>query len=639
MNVSDTANKIDAPPVELTRKGNGPLGGFLPWATSLFLLGLGMKLLMMQRCINPVPYFDQWEGEAAAVYVPFYEHMLRISDLFYPQNEHRIFLTHVYDLALLWLNGQWDSQLQMVLNAVIHCATVAGFGWLMGSFMGRRYYPLIWMPLAVALLSPFGWENALCGFQSQFYFLLLFSLLTIWLLGSEPLSPRWRLGIIAGAFALLSMASGLLAAITVAGVVMLDILKNRGEWRRQLPTLLVCAALAVAGLLLKGKAIGEENWHAQSVHAFFVSLGNNLSWPTGLLPWLAPFNLLPLIVLAWVYFRSSERNLTAERIVLAIGLYTVLQSVATAYARGFEGRPPYWRYMDTLCFLFTANFLSIALLLGKHRKKLRFAPLWYVLFALWLAPCASSLWTLDARAWNVAIPDWAHDQQIRQETTQAFVATDDLKVFANHKESELAWFYIPELSFLLRSKDIRPILPACVREPLKLMPKDAVPSAFVTNGCLLSKADPSWEHSLGSYSEDGVAARGTFESAPMRSGLPYLEIPIAGDLGSPGLALELVEMNSGKVFAVKTADVAGGSWLNAYVKAPRSEFKIVARDDSATGWFAFKAPREMGRLSFWAMRTVAAGKYVFVAGGLSLIFAVGLFCFHCIRRTGSETES
>jgi len=608
------------------------LGGFGIWAVSLFLLGMGMKLLMMQQCVNPVPYFDQWEGEAAAIYVPYYEHVLGISDLFYAQNEHRIVLSHLYDLALLLLNGQWDSQLQMVINAAIHCGTIAGFGWLLAALMGRPYYVFIWLPLALALMSPFGWENALCGFQSCFYLLLLFSLMTIWLLGSDPLSKQWRLGLVTGICALLTMASGLVAFVAVAAVIILDIMRNRTGWRRYIPTLVACGALTVAGLLLKGHSPVEKEWHAQSFRAFLVALGNNLSWPTGLWPWLAPLNMLPLLGLAWIYFRSKEKNLAAERLILGTGVWVILQSVATAYARGFEGRPPTWRYMDTLCLLLIANFLSIILLIGKYRKNLPLLPVWYAAFALWFIPCTTSLWTLNERAWKGAIPLWAGHQQIRLETTRAFVQTNDEKVFANHDPQDLAWFYIPELAFLLRSQDIRPILPACVRDPLKVLPSENGTSAFVAGGCLLAKPDAPTEHCLGSYSGAGAAARGVFESGPMSSKLPYLLIQVAGDLGGSGLALELVELASGKVFEIKAPAVAGPQWLDVYVKAPAAAFKIVARDESTTGWFAFKAPREVGRLSFWAMRTVGAGKSVMVLGFVSLAIASSMYCFQFRRR-------
>ena len=446
--------------------------GFFFWAVSIFLLGMGMKLLMLQRCVNPLPYYDQWEAEAAAVYVPYYEHVLRIPDLFHPHNSHRIFFTRVYDLALLLLNRQWDSQLQMVLNAVIHCATVAGFAWLMAGLMGRRYWLFIWVPFAIAVMSPFGWENALWGFQSQFYFLLLFSLLTICLLGSRPLSSPWRCGVFAGVCALFTMASGLLAFVAVGAVAILEILKKRREWRFHFPTVAVCAALAFAGLLLVGTNYDvEHNASARSLKEFFTSLGNNLSWPIGLRPWLAPFNLFPLLLLAWVYFRSPEKNQPVERIILGIGAWIILQSLATAIARGVRGQPPTWRYMDTLCFLLAANVLSAALLLLKYRSNLRFPFVWYSGLAIWLITCATSLWTLDHRAWTAIIPLWARYQHNRVELTREFLVKNDDIVFANRDLREPALdIYVPELVFLLRTKDIRPILPACARDPLKVIP-------------------------------------------------------------------------------------------------------------------------------------------------------------------------
>ena len=72
--------------------------------------------------------------------------------------------------------------------------------------MGRRYWLFIWLPCALALMSYFGWENALWGFQSQFYFLLLFSLLAICLLRNKPLSLPWLGGLFAGICALFTMA-------------------------------------------------------------------------------------------------------------------------------------------------------------------------------------------------------------------------------------------------------------------------------------------------------------------------------------------------------------------------------------------------------------------------------------------------
>ena len=172
---------------------------------------------------TPLPFWDQWE-EARVVYLPFFGGKLALADLFSTHNEHRIFFTRIYGLALLLLNGQWDGQLQMVVNAIIHCTTLAGLGWLMSRWLERKYWILVWLPLVLVLALPFGWENSLAGFQSQFYFLLVFSLLTLWLLGlHSPGLARWWCGVATAVTALFTVASGFLAAAAVFALVVLRI--------------------------------------------------------------------------------------------------------------------------------------------------------------------------------------------------------------------------------------------------------------------------------------------------------------------------------------------------------------------------------------------------------------------------------
>lgn len=93
---------------------------------------------------------------------------------------------------------------------------------------------------------------------------------------------------------------------------------------------------------------------------------------------------------------------------------------------------------------------------------------------------------------------------------------------------------------------------------------------------------------------------------------------MAGYLGRTNLSLELIDLAAGKRIPVKPQTSAGERWLNCYVKAPPGEFKIVAHDASEAAWFAFKAPREMGRLSVWATRALEAWR-CFLFAGLGLL--------------------
>ncbi len=632
---------IEALPEVAHRFPRSRLRDHLGWVLSLFLIGLAMKFLWLQRCENSLPCLDQWEDEAAHLYIPYFEHQLSVADLFRAHNEHRMFWPRVYNLGLLLLNGQWDGQLQMVTNAVLHCATLAGFGWMMAGMLGTRRWPFIWLPLALAMALPYAWENTLWGLQSAFYFLLIFGLLTIRLMGcEEPWSNRWRLGVLMAFAGLFSLASGFLAAVAVSGLALVEITRNRIAWKHQIPTLAVCAIVTLAGLLLKVDVPQHHDLQAHSLRAFLVSLGRYVSWPNEQWPWLAPFNVFPLLLLGWLYLRSRRDRRPAEQMVLGLGFWVLLQSLAAAYARGEDGLPPASRYRDSCSFLLIANCLSIGLVCGCYRQHLRLARFWGAAFVIWGVICAIGLWQLTDRASGAPLSFWMACQRSRELTTRAFMATDDEQYFRRENHFRIPFPYVPMLTFLLRTPDIRNILPASVRDPLKVIPLETGQPGFVTNGCDLATPDPPTETSWGSFSGPGAPARAAFESTPVRkSALPYLEIPVAGDLGESGLSLELIDQVTGKKTPVKPTRVAGKNWVNVYVRAPAGEFKIAARDESPTGWFAFKAPREMGRWSYWAMNLISAWKYIFAAGFGCLVWSASTFFRRPARSSEGSVES
>ncbi|MDB6109528.1 MAG: hypothetical protein JWR69_1278 [Pedosphaera sp.] len=592
------------------------LRGHWGWLTSLFLIGLGAKLGLIHRFGTPLPFWDQWDGEGIDVYLPYFQQHLSWANFFEPHNEHRIVFTRLYDLALLLLNGQWDNQLQMVVNAFIHSGAIAGFGWLMARLMGKQYWPWIWLPLALALVLPFAWENTLSGFQSAFYFLLIASGVTLWGMGlHEAGSSRWRLGVYAAVAALFTVASGFLASVAVVGLTLVECLKQPRTWRRHRLTWGGCCIVTISGLLLKTDVARHHQLQAHSPGEFLAALDHNLAWPWISVAGYAVFNLMPLVLLGWMYVRAEEKSPRAERMILGIGLWVVLQAGATAYARGGGGELPGWRYMDSFCFIMITGCLSLVLLLTRYCERFWRVEFWCVGFGIWAFIGLTGLWWLNAQVWKISLPEREHYHNVQLETTRAFMATDDPHAFQDKQPLELPFPYVEQLVAGLRTPEIRGILPACVRDALPVARNETGDHAFIPNGCLLTKTDPPTERSWGSYSAQGASACGSLESAPVQpSTLPYLEIAVAGDLGEPGLSLELIELASGKATPVRLSALPGQQWLNAYVRAPAGPFKIVARDASETGWLAFKAPREMGRLSYWAMQLVDVWRYVTAAG-------------------------
>jgi hypothetical protein len=141
-----------------------------------FLLLFGARLHLIQHQGHWIPYWDQWEAEAAKLYHPLENGHLRGADLIGPHNEHRILWTRLTSLLAYRLNGGiWDPLLQMVLGGALHGLALVLLLATLRRDLPERAFP--WLLLfSLSLLIPFGAENALWGFQSQFYFLLLFGL-------------------------------------------------------------------------------------------------------------------------------------------------------------------------------------------------------------------------------------------------------------------------------------------------------------------------------------------------------------------------------------------------------------------------------------------------------------------------------
>ena len=623
--IKHSHNKVNSTEKWL-RKIGSHLRDHLGWALSLFLVGLGAKLWLMSHYGSSMLLDDQWQGEADNLYAPYFHGTLSFANLFQPHNEHRIFFTRIYNLALLLLNHQWDNQVQCVLNAIIHSTTLAVFGWLIASLMGKRSWFFLWLPLAAVMVLPFAWENTLSGFQSQFYFLLITSLMTIWLLGqNKAWSGRWWLGLLAASAGLFTNAAGFLAVVPVATLVGLDIWKKRATWRQGGPTLAVCGLVTVAGLLLKKDVPADHVLQAHSVTEFLVSFGNNLGWPWVVLPPFALINLLPLGLLAWVNFKTKKEPLPADRLILGLGLWVLLQGAAAAYARGAGGHPPFFRYMDTSSFILVVDCLCFVSLLSQHRNFPWATRLLRIACPIWAIAVVVGLGLLTERVYRIDIPEQSFLRTSGVPTTREFMVTGNTNIFSNHPSWRNPLPYNAKLFVnLLTDPQLRAVFPACIRDPLKATPTKNEIETFNPNGFPVPKMQDSIDACWGSYSIEGVGSRGKFESLTVhKSSLPYLEIPVIGNLGEPGLSLELIELSTGRAIEVHPQKVSQNQWQNIQVKAPKGEFKLVARDDSKAAWFGFKEPRELGRLSYCAARLLDGWKLVFLTGisclGLTLV--------------------
>jgi hypothetical protein len=638
------ATTADQPGTESKAPRDRAWRDHLGWALSLFLVGLGAKLWLIGRSGTALPFWDAWDAEAVWAYIPYFEGHLSLRDLFHPLNEHRLFFTRLYCLALLLLNGEWDNQLQMVANAIIHSGTLAGLGWSMARLMGRKVWPIIWPPLALALMLPFAWENTLGGgLYTQFYFLLTLSLVAIWFMGlNRPLSIRWWAGVAAAIGTLFTAGSGFLVVGAVSGLAILEILKLPRAWRMHFPTFAISFLISIAGLLLKVEVPHHKALQAHSPMEFLIALANNLAWPWIVVPPYAAINMFPLILLAWMYLTSREEHLCAEKVTLGIGGWVLLQCMAAAYARGAGGGLPFWRYMDTSSFIMITGVFSMVLLLTRYRRRLWLGAnrfwLWRAGAAGWAVVCAAGLWLLCSRALSLDIPEREFFERMQLKTTREFLATDDIKVIADRPRTYRLRPDSAQIEAdLLRNPIIQKILPACVRKPLTVIPDDRATHGFTLRACIPAERNQANDPWWGSC--DGVTNAGprVFESQPVaKSSFPFLEIPLAGYPGLGGTVVTLQETSAGgsaKPEEIRPRNIPEAHWIDAVIPAPAGEFKIAAQAESDGKWVAFKEPRELGRLSYWSMRIVAAWKAVVIAGVVCLFLSI-----LTMRRKSSDAE-
>ena len=335
---------------------------FAGWLAALFLTILGAKLWLVQLYGSPLPLWDQWY-EAGSFFKPWMSGQLKLSDFFASDNGHRIFVTRLMDFIVIGLNGRWEPMQQMVVNAVIHTVYVCGLAAALWHFLGRRNGWFICALVAPFFVLPYAGENAVWAITIE-YNLDLFMLLAVVALGfGRPGSALWYLGLLAAVIGLFTMATGLLAPMAIGGLAVLRMLKQRSFGKWNLIALIVCVATVGFGASMRGAAVGGDQLQAQTGGQFALALFRNLTWLFYDHPIPALLVLLPLVLLAILYFRRDFPEPRAAEFVLVLGLWGLLQAAALAYGRGNYGDVfPVSRYLDILNVYVIAALFAVVLL-------------------------------------------------------------------------------------------------------------------------------------------------------------------------------------------------------------------------------------------------------------------------------------
>jgi hypothetical protein len=410
---------------------------------------LGAKLITISALASPMPFFDQWDGEAAFLYSPYLKGTLSLANLFAPHNEHRIFVFRMLALLHLELAGEWNTRLEMILGAIVHTAAITWLTALLMRLVALRRRMLLACFSAILFALPIGYENTLSGFQSQVYLALLFGLAALVALAyARPFSGRWFCGVAAAVLSYFSFATGVATVLAAAALVSLQVAtKARRRSGRELAGVVVLASIGLAMIL----------WATSSAH------------PKSTTPWtfiqglllVGGQSIVGLVPVVWFCLHTLKRRpALSDRAWVAVGIggWLCIQLVLLAYGRGASVAV---RYLDIVLFVYPVALMAVFSLLDGARGARfgRYAKPAAVTWVFGVAAGVAALgWVsvIGAVGWG----DSAHQQEVDVQTYLGTRNLPDLKANGGHPHMfDLTYPSPQRLAGLLGDPDIRAILP------------------------------------------------------------------------------------------------------------------------------------------------------------------------------------
>ncbi|MDC7787696.1 hypothetical protein PQJ75_04955 [Rhodoplanes sp. TEM] len=426
------------------------------------LVVLGAKLWLIASHGSPTPFWDQWDAEAVLIYPAWLQGRLGLAELLAPHVDHRILFTRLLAIGLLALQDRWDPILQMVAGAVLHVGTLALVlaVLLRGLGAGERLALCGFAALVFGL--PFGSDNTLWGFQSQFYFLLLFSVAGLVLLVPAPaFGPRWWAGLAVACAAYLGMASGGVALLAVLTVAVLQIAAGQRRGGREWAALPVYAALFVGSWLLLPVLPGNDHLRPATVLAFVRSLLSAGAWPVvaphvalGLLAAVALFVQAPVALVAAALWRERPGLRHHGWLLLGLWVWVALQALAIVYGRGAAFPAP--RYLDIFAVGLVLNFAILLWTLSRAgaggRRLAAAASVWVLVVA-----AGAGRWFNGSTLFEIG---YRRDMAVIQtERVKAYLASGDIRELQDRPPLHIPYPTAERLAFALAQPGIRERLP------------------------------------------------------------------------------------------------------------------------------------------------------------------------------------
>lgn len=427
----------------------------------MFLVLFGTKAALIGGYGSSMPFWDQWDGEAAFLYLPYLKGELSLSMLLDSHNEHRILVGRLLALGLFELAGGWDPLLQMLVNAVLHATFLVLLVRVLAKLLPENEQAGLVFATMLLFILPIGWENIIAGFQSQFYLLLIFSLLSIMAFARAPaFSPIWFLGIAAAVAGYFSMASGALTLFAVAGVIISQMItRRRSGWKEWL-ALALLIALGLVMLKYVDHVEGHDGLKAESLQeflsAFILLAGLPLVTILG-----AAIVHAPIIGIAVQIFTHPEECKSVHWIVLGMSGWVALQILSLAYGRAEVVASS--RYLDLVIIALPVNYAALRYFARRFDATLTKAKWGAIISSVWLWLMVVGLAIGISLNPFPGMFDRAALRPMQMQNVRNYLASGNLEDLDNKPFQHIPYPSAQRLASLLSDPIIRSFLPIPVR--------------------------------------------------------------------------------------------------------------------------------------------------------------------------------
>jgi len=589
-------------------------------------------LLLIKHFGNATPFWDQWDAEADRLYKPFLEGTLSIEELFSPHNEHRILTTRLLALTLLEMNGIWNPLLQMVINSLIHIGALTVLAIMIINIVGKKMTPIVLFFTFILFAIPYAWENTLAGFQSQFYFLILFSIISIWLLIlTKPFTLKWWIGYCIGILGYFSLASGVFIFATSGLVLILQYILSLERNKR---------LLGAIGIILISFIIGiyytpidhHQALKATSFVQFLESMRAIMAWPLSIRIISPLVRNLPIIIFLLVCIKSPSKINDRMWFLIAMIIWMFAQTVSISYGRCLGNMLS--RYLDLYAIGVFINFACILAIcrIVSERKRI------YIMGALifWSIFIFYGLASYTINNSLAEIFQKAKTSNIQQNNCHKYIITknisalepkteDDPSLMRGGYSLEIPYPNPNRLATYLDDLTIQKILPTNIRPPFNTLSVHIKPERSFYNPGVPHDLY-SYEHdTFGSYSEDKnfkvngqciINYKSDLNQSP-------IFIPIAGYPTANGIEIWIEQKD--RHLPVNISKNPGNSWEFGYGKVANGDFSIHCNDFSKQSWLAVGAPIACGHLDFATAVILLNYQLVILVGILCGFVCIALF--------------